>query len=265
MKRTLVVLILLISKIVSAQNYDYGFVQYERILNFDNNPKMTNFNLYFTPKHSTFIENNTKEKEDSREKVSYDLKNDNSNELDLSINMNIDGSKYVVLTNFYKNIIQSQQSLLKSGKVETYIIEEELPKIDWNIENEFKDINKIKVQKATCRFRGRDYVAWFTNSIPVKYGPWKFNGLPGLIISISDSKNEVIFNAIKIKVPFEIPLDIKESQEITCDCPKISLEEYIKMKKKQDDEFIKLFNSKLPRGAVFIQTSKKGNSIELEY
>lgn len=33
---------------------------------------------------------------------------------------------------------------------------------------------------------GRDWVAWFTNDIPIQDGPYKFCGLPGLIIKIED-------------------------------------------------------------------------------
>ena len=38
--------------------------------------------------------------------------------------------------------------------------------------------------KATTVFRGRTYIAWFTPDIPVHIGPWKFVGLPGLILRV---------------------------------------------------------------------------------
>ncbi|MDR3338730.1 MAG: GLPGLI family protein [Candidatus Symbiothrix sp.] len=70
-----------------------------------------------------------------------------------------------------------------------FVYEEEMPVFDWKITNETQEILSYNCQKATCSFRGRMYTAWFTMDIPVDNGPWKFGGLPGLILKISDSKN----------------------------------------------------------------------------
>ncbi|MFT3920115.1 GLPGLI family protein [Cloacibacterium sp.] len=63
----------------------------------------------------------------------------------------------------------------------------------WKI---FEDKNKIfeyNVQKAETLFGGRKWVAWFTNEIPINDGPYKFFGLPGLILKITDSDENFIF------------------------------------------------------------------------
>ena len=44
-----------------------------------------------------------------------------------------------------------------------------------------------------CNFRGRTYEAWFTTEIPVKDGPWKFHGLPGLILEVYDIQKHYSF------------------------------------------------------------------------
>jgi hypothetical protein len=71
-------------------------------------------------------------------------------------------------------------------------------------------LNQI-CQKATCIFRGRNYEAWFAQGINVSEGPWKFNGLPGLILKITDSKQDYSFEAISIeKIDYPIaPKPIK--------------------------------------------------------
>ena len=76
--------------------------------------------------------------------------------------------------------------------------QEKVPAIEWSIEDSLKTIGEYTAQKATCRFRGRDYVAWFTTEIPLPYGPWKFQGLPGLILSVYDTENYFRFDVTDI-------------------------------------------------------------------
>lgn len=64
---------------------------------------------------------------------------------------------------------------------------EELDQFKWEILAETKSIKDFKVQKAKTSFRGRNYIAWFTPEVPISEGPYKFNGLPGLILEIADT------------------------------------------------------------------------------
>lgn len=57
----------------------------------------------------------------------------------------------------------------------------------WKLTNEFSKILNYGVQKATTQFGGRQWTAWFTKEIPIQDGPYKFKGLPGLILKIEDS------------------------------------------------------------------------------
>ncbi len=55
-----------------------------------------------------------------------------------------------------------------------------------------------KCHKAKAFFRNRHYIAWYTPEIPVSDGPYKFRGLPGLIMLIKDVKNMHRFELVKI-------------------------------------------------------------------
>jgi GLPGLI family protein len=59
-------------------------------------------------------------------------------------------------------------------------------KFDWKISNEKQKIGEYNTQKATTEFGGRKWNAWFTTDIPFPDGPYKFSGLPGLIVKIED-------------------------------------------------------------------------------
>ena len=67
---------------------------------------------------------------------------------------------------------------------------EELNNLNWKIKNEFKTVLGFKCQKAETVKYGRTWTAWFTTDIPFQYGPYKFNGLPGLITELYDTKDD---------------------------------------------------------------------------
>ena len=82
-----------------------------------------------------------------------------------------------------------------------FYYEEPLPVHDWAIESETADILGYTCLKAKTRFRGREWTAWYAPELPVNAGPWKFNGLPGAILKLSDSDQRFDYEAIGIAKP----------------------------------------------------------------
>lgn len=76
---------------------------------------------------------------------------------------------------------------------------EPLPQQSWIITFDTQELLGYTCQKATCHFRGRNYVAWFASDIPVRQGPWKLGGLPGLILKAHDTDTLYTFEAVKIE------------------------------------------------------------------
>ena len=70
---------------------------------------------------------------------------------------------------------------------------------DWTLLGDTASFLGHQCQKAICRWRGRDYMAWFAPDIPVSRGPWKFGGLPGLIMKIHDVDSLYVFEAVAIE------------------------------------------------------------------
>lgn len=66
-------------------------------------------------------------------------------------------------------------------------------KLNWEILKEKKKIGKVNAQLAQCNAYGRTWYAWFSVEIPLNYGPYKFKGLPGLIVNLYDSEKKLNF------------------------------------------------------------------------
>lgn len=60
------------------------------------------------------------------------------------------------------------------------------PQMDWQLVSGDSIINQRACKKAICSFAGRNYIAWYTETIALPYGPYLFTGLPGLIMEIHD-------------------------------------------------------------------------------
>jgi len=69
----------------------------------------------------------------------------------------------------------------------------------WTLANDSQTILGHRCQKATCRFRGRNFVAWFATDVPIKGGPWKFGGLPGCILKVYDVQKIYVWEAVAIE------------------------------------------------------------------
>ncbi|WP_288447692.1 GLPGLI family protein [uncultured Chryseobacterium sp.] len=113
------------------------------------------------------------------------------------------GYKGYKLTSFLikKNNSNEYQNYEYIGDANFYKINEKA-ELHWKISDSTKTWGDYKVQKALTDFGGRSWVAWFTKDIPIPYGPDKFNGLPGLIMELYDTKKDYFFKVIKSeKIP----------------------------------------------------------------
>ena len=90
-------------------------------------------------------------------------------------------------------------AVMPSADFNQYRYTEPWPSMQWTLGTEKQTICGYQCQKATCHWRGRDYEAWFTSAIPLKSGPWKFGGLPGLIMKINDTKHLYTWEAVSVE------------------------------------------------------------------
>ncbi|NML57475.1 GLPGLI family protein [Chryseobacterium sp. RJ-7-14] len=84
-------------------------------------------------------------------------------------------------------------------------------KPEWKILSEKQKIGEYTAQKATTSYGGREWIAWFSTEIPIQDGPYKFYGLPGLIIKLEDTTGTHVMTLVGNKT---IKAPAKETKEI---------------------------------------------------
>lgn len=200
--RFLFLVTFLFMDIVSSQELpieESGIVYYKMIWPTSGNTvDQINAELHFNDTETLFVWN--KIGMDSMQQGSSlkTHKNEQSEEVHLTLS-SVDEKGYQVYRNFRnKEIILRFPDAFPVGP---YIAVDKWNPWKWTLINEHKEILGFTAQKAIAEFRGRIYIAWFTNEIPRPYGPWKLFGLPGLILEAHDTANVVVFKATKINYP----------------------------------------------------------------
>ncbi len=164
----------------------------------------------------------------------------------------------------YKNLdskkIIFRDYISKSGKFFPCIVEEDLPILKWEITNLEKKIDKFECKLANLTFRGRSYEVWFTTDIPIVHGPWKFYGLPGMIVEIYSKDKNIHFLLKSVKNLLE---DVKIKKPINGD--KITFQEYVNYKNNAVEDFLKKLYTKLPRGAQIYVNYNGNHNLEKSF
>ena len=167
-----------------------------------------------------------------------------------------------MLTDINKNLIIDHKFFpidLTATKFETLFVKDTARIIFWELLPETKNITSFKCQKARGNFRGRTYTVWFANEIPVSMGPWKLNGLPGLILEATDSLNQFQFFAEKIELQMEvISIDTKGFFNQTYITPIEERTKFLAFMESIFKEISTKIDTSLPRGVV--STTNKTNA-----
>lgn len=94
----------------------------------------------------------------------------------------------------------NQPDLIYSDKIDNvnFGYKEKNPPMQWKLINEKKNILTYECYKAETTFRGRNFIAWYTKDIPISDGPYKFAGLPGLILEVYDDNDNFHYKLLAI-------------------------------------------------------------------
>lgn len=96
------------------------------------------------------------------------------------------GMRYIIYKNYPKDSIMVQDAV----GTNYYCYGDTLNSQLWQLEDDTLNVLGYRCHKASCEWRGRNYTAWYAEEIPVSDGPYKFAGLPGLIMRVYDKDHE---------------------------------------------------------------------------
>ncbi len=103
---------------------------------------------------------------------------------------------------------------------------EPLPDCGWELADGERTILGYACRRARCTFRGRSYEAWYAPEIAVSGGPWKFGGLPGLILAVKDDAGVLDLEATGVEQRVE-PIRMTDRNYL-----KTNRKKYLDLKKK---------------------------------
>ena len=198
------------------KNYQLGYrLEYLSDSTDINSRKKEDFTLFFDGSKSYF----TSDIFLKRDSIVNNMKINKNLELNFSKVPNT-RFRYVIVKenktiNYYESLLKYKFSY------------DEISNFNWKLLNEQSKIGDFNCQKATTNYGGRTWIAWYTTEIPIYDGPYKFNGLPGLIVKVSDTKNNYSFDLISIKKGLLVDNTILKDSYFT-QHKKISKEDYFK-------------------------------------
>lgn len=201
MKINILIIILCFVSLTRAQNTE-GATKIDTLNNQYQIEYTVNFNNYIPLSKKGILIPYLKENKSNYYEMPFDEDNATKDDPDDSeINETIVvGKKNVIKRNYINlntNKLSSTEAITFDNSL--YLVTEALPKLEWDLSHaDTLKIGTYICNKATTRFRGRNYIAWYTNDIAITFGPWKFHGLPGLILDMYDETHKFEWIVTKI-------------------------------------------------------------------
>ncbi|CAD7799801.1 hypothetical protein CHRY9390_00538 [Chryseobacterium aquaeductus] len=136
----------------------------------------------------------------------------------------------------------------------------EEPKLSWKIGKESKEIMGFKVYLAKTRYAGRNYEAYYAPEIPIQDGPYKFFGLPGLILEIFDEKKDHHFLAVGISHEKRISIDNLIAQKKYIETTKTK---FVEMRKNHIEAPMKRMFELMNSTQIYEKKDANGNIVDM--
>jgi GLPGLI family protein len=166
----------------------------------------------------------------------------------------VDTSRYYLISNRTAGLWRRSEQI--PGENQEVEVEEVYQPIKWNYTGEEKLINGFHCYSANATIGGRNYTVWYTDSIPISFGPWKLHDLPGIVLEAYDDTNEVFMQLTRI-IPINA-ITLEKLSPLKPSVQKLSHEQYVNkwfayletMQKRMQSRFGRNFKVKLNSSAI---------------
>ncbi len=236
-----------LSKFSYSQNNNQIIATYDFINKNENKIEIVNLYIEKTKAYSEFIK--LKSSKDT-------LYADEFEDIHFKKEPNDTIGKQYFLTN--KNIIFRDHIYTENNFVPV-IVNENMPNYNWKLDSDTIKIGSYLCNKAKLEFRGRNYNFWYTTEITTQFGPWKFFGLPGLIVKIVSEDKTIQFQLVRLEYSNKNSISKPHLGK------QITFKEYVAFQEKITEDFIDKLKTKLPRGASIKVNKVDPTSIEKNY
>jgi GLPGLI family protein len=81
--------------------------------------------------------------------------------------------------------------------------------MDWQIDQEQKEINGYVCQRATLQYFGHAFEAWFTLELPISAAPQIFHGLPGLVVQLKSMDGSYQYDFLELQKQQVLPISYR--------------------------------------------------------
>lgn len=236
MKNILILFTAIIVTTLCFSQNKAGLIIYD--INYPNENKNSNWvetRLYFNNVLSISTAFSTRFYKNTKENIEQDGEG-------IRVNLKYGDEKGEII---YRNF-KSESIVLRFPKTtafDEFTVDDNWLKIDWKIQEDTITIGNFKCKKAIGEFRGRTYDVWFTEEIPLPYGPWKLYGLPGLILQAEDTEKMFLVRFKSIEYPtsqaFEVNKPIEKETK--------TLKDYVYAMDNYQDFLLEKLRAKMPR------------------
>ena len=159
---------------------------------------------------------------------------------------------------FYKDTQEKRYTNQTEIMGKVFLIKDELPKYEWEMSTETKNIGQYTCYKATyskeVENKNISFIngetkeeivketvvttAWYTLQVPISNGPKNYQGLPGLILEINDGKNLIVCTEIIINPSEVIKIEEPKKGKV------VSQKKYDEIQNKKSKEMLEKFKSR---------------------
>lgn len=145
--------------------------------------------------------------------------------------------QYTILKEPAKNYVSYHDGI--GSQDHQYV--EKGPLFAWRITPQKKTIAGHECQQAFAQYGGRMWEAWFARDVPVSDGPYKFYGLPGLILQVRDTHDNYTFSLLCLDTnpqPFDAAADPGSPISAKSSAPVIPKAQFVQAKYNDELTFV---------------------------